>query len=596
MQAKGKIIWISGPAVKADGMSTAQMYETVEVGDDKIVGEIIRLTGDTAFIQVYESTSGLTPGQPVVGTGSPLSVTLGPGMMGTIYDGLQRPLDKIAAKAGAFITRGIHVAPIPKKKWNFLPSVKKGDTVKAGSILGTVKETNLIDHKILVPPTHSGGKISEIVKEGSYDKDHVIAIVENKNDKSELVMHHNWPVRQPRPFLQRYDPELPLVTGQRVLDTFFPIAKGGTGAIPGGFGTGKTVTLHQVASWSDANVVFHIGCGERGNEMTEVLIKFPELKDPRTGKSLMERTVLVANTSNMPVAAREASIYTGITMAEYYRDMGYDTVLVADSTSRWAEALRELSGRLEEMPAEEGYPSYLASRLAEFYERAGRVKCLGSPDRDGSVTVIGAVSPPGGDFTEPVSTHTMRCIKTFWALDTKLAYSRHYPSINWMTSYSGYTESIDNWWVSNVDKDRPRLRLETYTILQREDVLKEIVRLLGPEALPDEEKLILDIARMIKEGFLQQMAFDKVDRYCSPEKQVKMMKIYVDFYKECQKALSNGVSLESIRSLPVVSQIIRSKYEISDDELEKMDELYKTTMNSITELSGKEVPIVADSK
>ena len=596
MVAKGKIIWISGPAVKADGMSTAQMYETVEVGEDKIVGEIIRLTGDTAFIQVYESTSGLTPGQPVVGTGSPLSVTLGPGMMGTIYDGLQRPLDKIAAKAGDFITRGIHVSPIPKKKWNFLPSVKKGDIVKAGSVLGTVKETALIDHKILVPPTHSGGKISEIVKEGNYDKDHVIAVVDNKNDKHELVMHHNWPVRQPRPFSQRYDPELPLITGQRVLDTFFPIAKGGTGAIPGGFGTGKTVTLHQVASWSDASVVFHIGCGERGNEMTEVLIKFPELKDPRTGKSLMERTVLVANTSNMPVAAREASIYTGITMAEYYRDMGYDTVLVADSTSRWAEALRELSGRLEEMPAEEGYPSYLASRLAEFYERAGRVKCLGSPDRDGSVTVIGAVSPPGGDFTEPVSTHTMRCIKTFWALDTKLAYSRHYPSINWMTSYSGYSESIDNWWVSNVDKDRPKLRLETYTILQREDVLKEIVRLLGPEALPDEEKLILDIARMIKEGFLQQMAFDKVDRYCSPEKQVKMMKIYVDFYKECQKALSNGVSLESIRSLPVISQIIRSKYEISDNELEKMDELYKTTMKSITELSGKEVPVVADSK
>ena len=464
MQAKGKIIWISGPAVKADGMSTAQMYETVEVGKDKIVGEIIRLTGDTAFIQVYESTSGLTPGEPVVSTGSPLSVTLGPGMMGTIYDGLQRPLDKIAAKAGAFITRGIHVAPIPKKKWTFTPEVKVGDTVHAGSILGTVKETNLIDHKILVPPTHFSGKITEVVKEGNYDKDHIIAIVESKGKKSELNMHHQWPVRKPRPYTQRYDPELPLVTGQRVLDTFFPIVKGGTGAIPGGFGTGKTVTLHQVASWSDASVVFHVGCGERGNEMTEVLIKFPELKDPKTGKSLMERTVLVANTSNMPVAAREASIYTGITMAEYYRDMGYDTVLVADSTSRWAEALRELSGRLEEMPAEEGYPSYLASRLAEFYERAGRVKCLGSPGRDGSVTVIGAVSPPGGDFTEPVSTHTMRCIKTFWALDTKLAYSRHYPSINWMTSYSGYSESVDNWWVENIDKDRPKLRLDTYTI------------------------------------------------------------------------------------------------------------------------------------
>jgi len=596
MQAKGKIIWISGPAVKADGMSSAQMYETVEVGKDKIVGEIIRLTGDTAFIQVYESTSGLTPGEPVVGTGSPLSVTLGPGMMGTIYDGLQRPLDKIAAKAGTFITRGIHVPPIPKKKWNFIPEVKVGDTVHAGSILGTVKETALIDHKILVPPTEPSGKITEIVKEGSYDKDHVIAIVEGKGNKSELNMHHDWPVRQARPFTQRYDPTIPLVTGQRVLDTFFPITKGGTAAIPGGFGTGKTVTLHQIASWSDASVVFHIGCGERGNEMTEVLIKFPELKDPKTGKSLMERTVLVANTSNMPVAAREASIYTGITMAEYYRDMGYDTLLVADSTSRWAEALRELSGRLEEMPAEEGYPSYLASRLAEFYERAGRVKCLGSPDRDGSVTVIGAVSPPGGDFTEPVSTHTMRCIKTFWALDTKLAYSRHYPSINWMTSYSGYSEGIDKWWVDNVDADRPKLRLETYTILQREDVLKEIVRLLGPEALPDEEKLILDVARMIKEGFLQQMAFDKVDRYCSPKKQVKMMRLYTDFYKESQKALKNGIALETIRSLPVISQIIRSKYEIPDEELSKMDVLSKTMFTSFNELSNKEVAAVVNTK
>jgi len=593
LQAKGKIIWISGPAVKADGMSTAQMYETVEVGKDKIVGEIIRLTGDTAFIQVYESTSGLTPGEPVVSTGSPLSVTLGPGMMGTIYDGLQRPLDKIAAKAGAFITRGIHVAPIPKKKWTYTPEVKVGDTVHAGSILGTVKETNLIDHKILVPPTHFSGKITEVVKEGNYDKDQIVAIVESKGKKSELNMYHQWPVRKPRPYTQRYDPELPLVTGQRVLDTFFPIVKGGTGAIPGGFGTGKTVTLHQVASWSDASVVFHVGCGERGNEMTEVLIKFPELKDPKTGKSLMERTVLVANTSNMPVAAREASIYTGITMAEYYRDMGYDTVLVADSTSRWAEALRELSGRLEEMPAEEGYPSYLASRLAEFYERAGRVKCLGSPDRDGSVTVIGAVSPPGGDFTEPVSTHTLRCIKTFWALDTKLAYSRHYPSINWMTSYSGDADLIDKWWVDNVDKDRPNLRLETYSILRKEDVLKEIVRLLGPEALPDEEKLILDVARMIKEGFLQQMAFDKVDTYCSPKKQVKMMRTYNDFYKEASNALKRGVPLDEIRSLSVVPEIIRSKYEIKDEELDKLDELHNKTIKTLKSLSTSEVSVTA---
>ena len=594
MVAQGKIIWISGPAIKADGMSSAKMYETVEVGEDKILGEVIRLTGDTAFIQVYESTSGLTPGGPVIGTGDPLSLSLGPGMMGTIYDGLQRPLDKIADKAGDFLTRGVSVNPIPKrKKWKFSPSVKKGDKVNGGSVIGTVQETSLIEHKVLVPPTGKSGKILDIVSEGDYDVEHILSTVESKEGKYELKMYHRWPVRTPRPFAERYEPEIPLVTGQRVLDTFFPIAKGGTGAIPGGFGTGKTVTLHQVASWADASAVFHIGCGERGNEMTEVLIKFPELKDPKSGKPLMERTVLVANTSNMPVAAREASIYTGVTMAEYYRDMGYDTVLVADSTSRWAEALRELSGRLEEMPAEEGYPSYLASRLAEFYERAGRVKCLGTPERAGSVTLIGAVSPPGGDFTEPVSTHTLRCIKTFWALDTKLAYSRHYPSINWMTSYSGDADLIDKWWVDNVDKDRPNLRLETYSILRKEDVLKEIVRLLGPEALPDEEKLILDVARMIKEGFLQQMAFDKVDTYCSPKKQVKMMRTYNDFYKEASNALKRGVPLDEIRSLSVVPEIIRSKYEIKDEELDKLDELHNKTIKTLKSLSTSEVPVTA---
>ena len=594
MVARGKVIWISGPAIKADGMSSAKMYETVEVGEDKILGEVIRLTGDTAFIQVYESTSGLTPGGSVVGTGDPLSVSLGPGMMGTIYDGLQRPLDKIAEKAGDFLTRGVFVNPIPKrKKWKFYPSVKKGDKIQGGSVIGTVQETSLIEHKILVPPNGKSGKIADIVSEGDYDVEHIISTVESKEGTYELKMYHKWPVRTARPFAERYESEIPLITGQRVLDTFFPIAKGGTGAIPGGFGTGKTVTLHQIASWADANAVFHIGCGERGNEMTEVLIKFPKLKDPKSGKPLMERTILVANTSNMPVAAREASIYTGVTMAEYYRDMGYDTVLVADSTSRWAEALRELSGRLEEMPAEEGYPSYLASRLAEFYERAGRVKCLGTPERAGSVTIIGAVSPPGGDFTEPVSTHTLRCIKTFWALDTKLAYSRHYPSINWMTSYSGDADLIDKWWVDNIDKDRPTLRLEIYSILQREDVLKEIVRLLGPEALPDEEKLILDVARMIKEGFLQQMAFDKVDTYCSPKKQVKMMRTYNDFYKEATNALKRGVPLKEIRSVSVIPEIIRSKYEIKDDELDKLDELYNKTIKTLKSLSTSEVSVTA---
>ncbi|MEE9282833.1 MAG: V-type ATP synthase subunit A [Nitrososphaerales archaeon] len=588
--AKGKISWISGPAVRAEGMSGAEMYETVEVGKDNIVGEIIRLTGDVAFIQVYESTSGLSPGEPVVRTGHPLSVTLGPGMMGTIYDGLQRPLDKIAEKVGSFITRGVTVPPLPKSKWKFTPIAKKGDIVTGGSILGSIPETGLIEHKVLVPPDHRGGKVADIVNEGDYDIEHPIATIETNGSNDELKMYHTSPVRKARPFAERYDPEVPLLSGQRVIDTFFPIVKGGTGAIPGGFGTGKTVTLHQIAAWSDAKVVFHIGCGERGNEMTEVLIKFPKLKDPLSGRPLMERTILVANTSNMPVAAREASIYTGVTMAEYYRDMGYDVVLVADSTSRWAEALREISGRLEEMPAEEGYPPYLASRLAEFYERAGRVKCLGSPERTGSVTLIGAVSPSGADFTEPVTTHTMRFIKTFWALDTNLAYSRHYPSINWMTSYSGYSEDIDKWWVKNVDKDRPELRIEAYTILQREDVLKEIVRLLGPEALPDEEKLILDVARMIKEGFLQQSAYDKVDRYCSPLKQVGMLRLYVDFYRESVNALKSGVALSEIRALPVIPPIIRSKYEIPDDKLEELDRLRKSAIDSIRGLTkNKEV-------
>ncbi|MCY3975969.1 MAG: V-type ATP synthase subunit A, partial [Thaumarchaeota archaeon] len=425
MVAKGRIIWVSGPAVKADGMSDAKMYETVSVGESKLIGEVIRLTGDVAFIQVYESTSGLKPGEPVVGTGNPLSVLLGPGIIGQIYDGIQRPLKELSKKSGSFIGRGIVTSPVDmNKKYQFLPNVNVGDEVSAGSILGAVHETELIEHSIMLPPDHSGGKITSVVKEGEYDIETEIATV-NKNGKSDNIkMYHKWAVRQPRPYKQRYDPTIPLLTGQRVIDTFFPLAKGGTGSIPGAFGTGKTVTLHQIAKWADSQVVVYIGCGERGNEMTEVLVEFPELKDPRSGKPLMDRTVLVANTSNMPVAAREASIYTGVTIAEYYRDMGKDVVLVADSTSRWAEALREMSGRLEEMPAEEGYPSYLASRLAEFYERAGRVKANGFPERDGSVSLVGAVSPSGGDFTEPVTTHTMRFIKTFWALDAKLAYSR----------------------------------------------------------------------------------------------------------------------------------------------------------------------------
>ena len=590
MVAKGKIVWVSGPAVRADGMSSAKMYETVEVGESKLIGEVIRLTGDVAFIQVYETTSGLKPGEPVVGTGQPLSVTLGPGIIGQIYDGIQRPLSEMAKKSGDFIGRGIATTPIDlKRKYKFIPTVKKGDNITGGSILGTVDETPLLTHSILVPPNHRGGVITNMVGEGEYDLEQVLAETQKDGgDHTELKMYHKWPVRHPRPYTERYDPTVPLVTGQRIIDTYFPIAKGGTGAIPGGFGTGKTVTLHQIAKWADSKVVVYIGCGERGNEMTEVLVEFPHLLDPRSGRPLMERTVLVANTSNMPVAAREASIYTGVTIAEYYRDMGFDTVLVADSTSRWAEALREMSGRLEEMPAEEGYPSYLASRLAEFYERAGRVRSLGLPERSGSVTLIGAVSPSGADFTEPVTTHTIRFIKTFWALDTRLAYSRHYPSINWMQSYSGYLEDVAKWWKEEVSSEWFELRGESYHILQREDTLKEIVRLLGPEALPDEEKLILEVARMIKIGILQQNSFDKVDTYCSPQKQVKLVKVMVRFYKEALKALREGTSLADIRAMPVISSLLKAKFEIPDEEVQRLDALENGMIEQFRRLESKE--------
>ena len=590
MVAQGKIVWVSGPAVRADGMSDAKMYETVSVGNAKLIGEVIRLTGDVAFIQVYESTSGLKPGEPVVGTGNPLSVLLGPGIIGQLYDGIQRPLRELSKQSGSFIGRGIVTTPVDMtKKWHFVPTVSVGDEVAAGNVLGTVKESELIDHSIMVPPDYLGGKITNIVSEGDYDLETEIATIEKDGQSISLKMYHKWPVRKPRPYKSRYDPTVPLLTGQRVIDTFFPIAKGGTGSIPGAFGTGKTVTLHQIAKWADAQVVVYIGCGERGNEMTEVLVDFPKLKDPRTGKPLMDRTVLVANTSNMPVAAREASIYTGVTIAEYYRDMGKDVVLVADSTSRWAESLREMSGRLEEMPAEEGYPSYLASRLAEFYERAGRVRAIGSPDRDGSVTLIGAVSPSGGDFTEPVTTHTMRFIKTFWALDAKLAYSRHYPSINWMNSYSGYLADIAKWWGENISKDWFDTRSEVYGILQREDTLKEIVRLLGPEALPDEEKLILEVARMVKIGLLQQNSFDDVDTFCSPEKQFKLMKLLVDFYNQGQQAIKAGATLTDIRVMSIIPSILKARMDIKDDEMSKLDQLEKEMEEQFKSITGVKV-------
>ena len=589
MVAKGRIVWISGPAVTADGMADAKIYETVHVGESKLIGEVIRLTGDIAFVQVYESTAGLRPGEPVEGTGKPLNVLLGPGIIGRIYDGIQRPLDDIAKRSGTFIGKGISTMPLDlKKKYKFMPTLKIGDEVLAGSKIGEVDETPLVLHSIMLPPDHPGGKITTIEKEGIYDLEHPIATVQHNGKDTEVLLYQYSPVRKPRPYLQKLDPNIPLITGQRIIDTFFPIAKGGTGAIPGGFGTGKTVTLHQIAAWADSKVVVYIGCGERGNEMTEVLRKFPELIDPNSGRPLMERTVLVANTSNMPVAAREASIYTGVTIGEYYRDMGYDVVLVADSTSRWAEALREMSGRLEEMPAEEGYPSYLASRLAEFYERAGRVKALGTPDRTGSVTLVGAVSPSGADFTEPVTTHTIRFIKTFWGLDTQLAYSRHYPSINWMSSYSGYLKDISKWWIENVSKEWYNLRGEGYSILQREDTLKEIVRLLGPEGLPEEEKLVLEVARMIKIGILQQSAYDKIDTYCVPAKQLKLLKIIVEFGKEANKALKEGASLPDITKMPIITRLLKAKFEIPNDQLEKFDELANDMIIQFKQLTGKQ--------
>ncbi|MEM0381251.1 MAG: V-type ATP synthase subunit A [Nitrososphaerota archaeon] len=573
MSVKGKIAWIAGPTVKAMGMMGAKMYEMVYVGEEKLVGEVIRLSGDTAYIQVYENTSGIAPEEPVIGTGGPLSVALGPGVIGSVYDGVQRPLDRISQLVGAFVKRGVSVPSISlDKKWRFKPLVKPGERAEPGTVIGEVEETPLIKTSIMIPPDAKPGTFRYVAPEGDYTVTETVAEVENKDGKVALSMMHRWPVRIPRPIKRRLDPLVPLITGQRILDTLFPMAKGGTGCIPGAFGTGKTVTLHQLAKWSDAKVILHIGCGERGNEEAEVLKEFPHLTDPYTGRPLMERTVLIANTSNMPVSAREASIYTGAAIAEYYRDMGYDVLLVADSTSRWAEALREISGRLEEMPAEEGYPSYLGSRLAEFYERAGRVEVLGEPSRVGSLTIVGAVSPPGGDFTEPVTTHTLRFVRVFWALDPNLAYTRHYPAVNWIMSYSAYVDTVKEWWI-RVGKDWYEARAKLYSILRREEELLELVRLLGPEALADEENLILDVARMIREGFLQQSAYDEVDSYCSPEKQYRMLKMFVNFYEHSLEIIKKGVKIENIRALKVIANMLRAKYMIRNEELEKFDEL-----------------------
>lgn len=571
---KGTITKISGPLVIADDMRDANMFDVVRVSDERLIGEIIEMHEDRASIQVYEETSGLGTGQPVESTGAPLSVELGPGLITSIFDGIQRPLEKILEKTGNNLTRGIEVASLDRdKKWHFVPTVSVGDEVQAGDIIGTVQETDIINHKIMIPPKSKGGVVKSI-NEGDYTIEEIVAEIENNGEIEQVKLMQKWPVRIGRPYSRKINPDKPLVTGQRVVDAMFPIAKGGVAAIPGPFGSGKTVTQHQLAKWAEADVVVYIGCGERGNEMTEVLNEFPELIDPHTGKSLMERTVLIANTSDMPVAAREASVYTGITIAEYFRDMGYSVALMADSTSRWAEALREMSGRLEEMPGEEGYPAYLASRIAQFYERAGRVISLGKDQREGALSVIGAVSPPGGDISEPVSQATLRIVKVFWALDAALAYKRHFPAINWLTSYSLYADQLGQWFNKNVSDDWTTLRGKMLGLLSEESKLEEIVKMVGMDALSDPDRLTMEASRSIREDFLHQLAFHEVDTYTSLNKQHKMMQLVVSFYERSIEALNQGANMEDIISLPVREAIGRFKYikeEDVDTSYEKID-------------------------
>jgi V/A-type H+-transporting ATPase subunit A len=561
----GSISRISGPVVLSEGMWGSRMYDVVKVGEQKLNGEIIRLDGDQAVIQVYEDTTGLQVGERVTNTGLPLSVELGPGLLSSIYDGIQRPLPLLAEKSGSFISRGVTLPGLSHdRRWEFNPRVKKGDQVTGGDVIGTVTEYHL-EHRVMIPPFVTG--IVEDIHSGEFTIDEPVCTLDDGN---QIPMLQTWPVRKGRPYQRKMDPDTLLVTGQRVFDTLFPVTKGGTAMIPGGFGTGKTVAEQTLAKWSDTQIVVYIGCGERGNEMTDVLTEFPELLDPRTKRPLIQRTVLIANTSNMPVAAREASIYTGITLAEYYRDMGYDVALMADSTSRWGEALREVSGRLEEMPGEEGYPAYLATRLAAFYERAGRVVCLGSDERKGSVTVVGAVSPPGGDFSEPITQNTLRIAGTFWALDTSLAYRRHFPSVNWIKSYSLYLDEVKDWFASSGFSDWKDLRARAMYLLQKEVELQEIVQLVGPDALPESEKAILEITRMIREDFLQQSAYHEVDSFCSLEKQYWMLRVILSFYDRVNQAMGKGVPLVKILKLPVKTEIGRMK-ELTD--IEKIKDL-----------------------
>ena len=589
MITEGNIIKIAGPVIVADGMRGTQMYEVVRVGDSKLIGEIIELEGDTATIQVYEETAGLKPGEKVESTGGPLSVELGPGVMGCIYDGIQRPLEVIKALTGDYIARGVDVPSIDReKKWTFEPVAKVGDKVEVGDILGQVQETSAVLQKIMVPPKFEG-TIKSIVAKGEFTITEAIAEIETADGIKEVQMLQKWPVRKGRPYKEKLDPDIPLVTGQRAQDTFFCLAKGGAAAIPGPFGSGKTVTQQQLAKWADADIVVYIGCGERGNEMTEVLTEFPFLTDPKTGNPIMDRTVLIANTSNMPVAAREACVYTGITIAEYFRDQGYDVALMADSTSRWAEAMREISGRLEEMPGEEGYPAYLASRLAQFYERAGRVITLGQDPKESSITVVGAVSPPGGDLSEPVTQNTLRICKVFWALDASLADKRHFPSIDWLQSYSLYVDSITNWWQTNTTEVWRANRDQAMVLLQKESELQEIVQLVGPDALPDAEQVILETTRMLREDFLQQNAFDDVDTYCSPKKQAGMLATILGFHKEATAAISRGANVKDIAALQVKDDIAKMKY-IPEEEFEaKIKEIQEKVVKQCARYKFKKV-------
>jgi V/A-type H+-transporting ATPase subunit A len=581
---QGKIVKVSGPLVVAEGMQGADMFDVVRVGEQGLIGEIIEMRGGAASIQVYEETAGLGPGAKVVTTGVPLSVELGPGMIESIYDGIQRPLTELLKISGSNITRGIDAKPLNReKKWTFVPTVAVGDEIEAGDIIGTVQETIIVELKIMVPYRIKG--IVREIKSGDFTVEDTVCVVETPDGKMEdITMMQKWPVRKGRPYKEKLVPEMPLLTGQRVIDTMFPIAKGGVAAVPGPFGSGKTVVQHQLAKWAEADVVVYIGCGERGNEMTDVLMEFPELKDPKSGEPLMKRTVLIANTSDMPVAAREASIYTGITIAEYYRDMGFSVALMADSTSRWAEALREMSGRLEEMPGEEGYPAYLASRLAQFYERAGRVISLGKDGREGALSAIGAVSPPGGDISEPVSQATLRIVKVFWSLDASLAYSRHFPAINWLNSYSLYVDRLAKWFADNVDKDFPAMRSETMKLLQEEAELQEIVQLVGQDALSFSDQFKLESCKSIREDYLHQNAFHDIDTYASMNKQNRLLRLILEYYRQGSDAIEKGADYHPLVNLPIRETIGRFKYIEEKDVDAEYDRVLEELTKNISDL------------